>query len=73
MFATPPQKRDGTITSYANMSFENQVNKEKKGEVADDIENDGEKEEETIEVDNSSDNESEEEYSIEENGDEKCL
>ncbi len=71
MFATPPQKRDGTITSYANMSFENQVDKEKKGEVADDIENDGEKEEEIIEVDNSSDNESEEEYSIEENGDEK--
>lgn len=31
MFATPPQKRDGTITSYANMSFKNQVDKEKRG------------------------------------------
>ena len=73
MFATPPQKRDGTITSYANMSFKNQVDKEKKGEVADDIENDGEKEGETIGVDSSPDNESEEEYSIEEDVDENHI
>ena len=73
MFATPPQKRDGTISNYANMSFENQVDNEKKGEVADYFDNDREKEGEKIEVDRSADNECEEEYAIEEEVDEENI
>ena len=73
VFATPPPKRDGTISSYVDMSCENQFDKGQKRKVADDMENDGKKEGETIEVYSSPDDESKEEYSIEEDVDENHI